>query len=296
MNLGGLRQGDVLICALTEHTAAQRTVCPLEVQRLQDQGVKVYTQESLHAKLYLFGNIVAVGSPNLTSHSLNALDEACLLTDNPCVVEDVRAWFRNHRGQLVTPDLLARCVEAYSKSSAPAPPQTVADQLSRPIHPGDFYGPQHPLWVVGVTPTTFPRSEARQREEGERRAEEVLSNPAAYEVASIRWTWKPSTVGGDIIVQLMKQRKQWCIYPHARVLGVTPVAHGERSKETVCYVHIEKLRERGDAPLSLSWEVFREECHREGLYLPATPDDLEELPIVSWNQKLLVLRLTTPED
>ncbi len=73
-----LGQGVISLCALTERNARAGLVCPEEIARLQKRRVKAYIGGDLHAKVYLIGDRVVVGSANASQFSEGILDEAAL--------------------------------------------------------------------------------------------------------------------------------------------------------------------------------------------------------------------------
>src|SRR5438132_9345144 len=114
-----LGQGDILLCALSERNAKAGLICPQEIERLQKRGVKAYISNDLHAKVYLVGDRVIVGSANASQSSAGSLDEAALLTNDFATVRQVRRWFEDRLLEPVTPEWLARCKSVYKPPRRP---------------------------------------------------------------------------------------------------------------------------------------------------------------------------------
>src|SRR6266516_2093615 len=108
-----LKRGDVLVVALTIGNVRNGTVDPAEIKRLQAKGVKVCLSPVLHAKVFLCGRKVVVGSANLSQTSFSVLDEAAILTTDATVVKHVRAWFQQRMLEEVSPKWLAVCAKEY---------------------------------------------------------------------------------------------------------------------------------------------------------------------------------------
>jgi len=58
------------------------------------EGVKIYSHPSLHAKMFVFGDVAFVGSANVSNNSKNVLTEVVLKTDVRSVVSDAENFVR----------------------------------------------------------------------------------------------------------------------------------------------------------------------------------------------------------
>src|SRR5258706_3401786 len=114
-SLAPLRLGkdDAIHCALSLRNARAGVVCPSELIRLRRKhGVRIYADEHLHAKVYVFGGAAIVCSANASRRSAS-LDEAGLLTREPGTVAAIKAWFEARQDVEVSDYFLARCDAAY---------------------------------------------------------------------------------------------------------------------------------------------------------------------------------------
>jgi hypothetical protein len=92
-----LKRGDVLVVAPTEANSRNGSVCPSEIRRLQGKGVRVFLAPYLHAKVFLCGRTVVVGSANLSQTSFAQLDEAApLTTDERCASMSAHGFKREY--------------------------------------------------------------------------------------------------------------------------------------------------------------------------------------------------------
>ena len=244
----GLRAGDTLVVALSEGNAKNGSVSPREIRRLMRRGVETYVEEQLHAKVYLFGDTVAVGSPNLSRHSEAVLHEALLVSTEAEAVGVAEAWFEDLRAVPVTPEWLEHCLAVYK------PPKIRAMKVPRKAIEGR-------LWLVGVREMEFPEDEVR--EEGEDVAEAELA--AGYQIETLRFTGKTlfarEVKPGDLLIQVWKEGETRRVYPHARVVGVRRTT--SRRETGVLYVYLEACLE----PRTRPWPEFRREMAGAGLTL-----------------------------
>jgi hypothetical protein len=246
----GLGQGDVLLVALSERNAKNGSVSPHEISRLCDLGVEVFVEEYLHAKVYLMGDVLAVGSPNLSSNSISSLNEALLITRDRAAVRAARLWFKATCTTPVTPKWLEKCKQFYK------PPRRGPGASTRKDSPGR-------LWLVGMRKIDFPEDERKQWEVGEAEAEQQRRDE--YVVEPLRFTGTSrffrEVKRGDLIIQVWRKGGRKMVYPHARVLATRKTTSRRGAK--VVYVYVETPEE----PTVIGWTEFKRKMGQVGLRL-----------------------------
>lgn len=90
-----LKQGDVLIVDASLHQIQAGLVDPRELLKLEKVGVKIFTYPQLHAKVYALGDMLFVGSSNVSENSRKNLKEAVLQTDDPKMVNEAKNWIES---------------------------------------------------------------------------------------------------------------------------------------------------------------------------------------------------------
>ena len=249
-DLLALKGADVLVVALSEGNAKNGSVSPKEIQRLMRIGVEIFVDEHLHAKVYVFDDVVAVGSPNLSRHSEAVLHETLLVSREPAAVQNARAWFDELRAAPVTPDWLDHCLSVYKPQRMPAAGKARSAIEGR-------------VWLVGVREMEFPEDEEDARVEGEEEAEAEVS--VGYDTETLRFAgtslFAREVKSGDVVIQVWKRGRSHRVFPHSRVLGVrrTDSRRGAR----VVYVYLEAPTD----PRPSSWKEFRAEMAAVGLTL-----------------------------
>jgi len=108
-----LKKGDTLIVNLGLQTVRQGATSPKEIQRLMRRGVMVFTRSNLHAKFFICGKSLLVGSANVSKNSQNVLDEAAALTTEAVAVRRATDFFDKLCTEPVRPDYLKLCLKAY---------------------------------------------------------------------------------------------------------------------------------------------------------------------------------------
>src|SRR5690606_10640523 len=98
------KKNDVLVVAMSLENVKCGQVNPFEIQTLFDLGVKIYTLQGLHAKIYVFDNDVVIGSANISFRSENVLTESALLTDDRKVIKESRQFIDRYSTERVEQD------------------------------------------------------------------------------------------------------------------------------------------------------------------------------------------------
>lgn len=120
-------------------------VDPSEVIKFLKRGVRVYNYDTLHAKVYVFGQRGFVGSANV-SRSSQALAEACLETTDKTVLAEARAFIDSLTGDLITIE--------YAKSLSSLYPRDGERFYGAP-GTGGSKGKNQSRSKVWVVPSTF---------------------------------------------------------------------------------------------------------------------------------------------
>jgi hypothetical protein len=277
-NLLPIGKGDVLVCPLTENNAKHGSVCPATLRVLQTRGVKIYLQDDLHAKVFLFGTKSIVGSPNLSKNSKNDLDEAALMTSDAKTARRLREWFEERMDVPLTPEWLTRCEKVYR------PPE-----FERRI--GRRNGrPKQSVWLVNVQPMDFPEAEKAAFRQGETKARAELEHKRGYGVESIRWAGRPKFLDsirkGDLVVQIWEEANgRFEVCPHGRLLNIKPTKSRLGTPVTYIYLELPKDYRR------FQWVRFKRECRKVGL----TVRHSRTRRITDIVQARRILRIVSPE-
>ena len=246
-----LDEGDTLLVALSEANAKNGSVCPGEVRRLMERGVRVFVDPHLHAKVYLLGDVVAVGSPNLSSRSVLQHHETLLVSADRTAVERVRAWFHGVCNTPATPEWVRMCEQVYRPPRGGVPRRR------------DVEGR---LWLVGVSEMEFPEGEGEEREGGEVEAKRFLNEE--YQVETLRFPnhslFAREVKRGDLVIQVWNHGGRRRAYPQGRVLNTAPMV-SERGAQIV-YVYIEMPIEQR----TIGWVAFKRGMAKVGLQLGKT--------------------------
>jgi hypothetical protein len=273
-----LKRGDVLVVALTIANSRNGSVCPKEIRRLQSNGVRVYLSPVLHAKVLLCGRKAVVGSANLSRTSFNDLDEAAMLTTDPKVAKQIRAWFQQRTLEEVSPKWLAVCEKEYR-----APKGGFGSRGTTPRPAGST------LWLIALEfSEDYPEDEAAVEQKGAAEAKRELSDPSTFKVQSIRWTARSAFLDkirkGDRVVQIMLSADSRSHYAEelARFVGMRKTKSSRGVEVTYVYLEVRKR------PKRTPWVKFKKACAEYGLKL-TSPNGTRQIANPAQVAKIMAL-------
>jgi len=201
-----LQKGDVLIISdLSKTSVKNGLVNPYEVEKFIIKGVDVHSYSGLHSKIYLFDNVVIVGSANLSKHSKEDLVEAAIISDNRDLIKKTRKFMERliFMGKPVTLETVRKLKERYQ------PPKFEARSSERKAKPD--------LWITSVWTEDYPeedREEVKKKEkELERSVDKDKDIYTIWDIVDRGFDWKVD----DLIVQIYRKNGRVKVIGPSRV-------------------------------------------------------------------------------
>jgi hypothetical protein len=108
-----LKEGDVLVVDASRHQVEAGLVDPSELLKLAKVGVKIYSYPQLHAKVFVLGDHLFIGSSNVSKNSSKNLQEAVLLTSESKMVKEAKEWIIELSNSPLLEDDLKKLKEHY---------------------------------------------------------------------------------------------------------------------------------------------------------------------------------------
>ncbi len=114
-----LAKNSRLVVDASERAVASGQTCPLDLVKMVERGVKVYSVPNLHAKVFVVGRTAFIGSANVSGRSASQLVEAVVRTTEPDAVRAAQRFVRDHCLHELTPAALARLATLYRPPKVP---------------------------------------------------------------------------------------------------------------------------------------------------------------------------------
>jgi hypothetical protein len=280
-----LKKGDTLVVNLGLQTVKQGATSPEEIQKLINRGVRVFTRSNLHAKFFICDNTLIVGSANISQNSLNSLDEAASLTNDPEALRHARDFFEKLSKEPVRPEYLERCLKAYRPPRF-SPPRSKGKTRRQPRVV------ESNLWFIGgVAERDLPAKEQKTAAAIEEKTTEELEKHTGTWVSHLDYTEKPAyfdkiRVGDWFVVCLADAHGHREIQAPRQVLGHEsyPRGGGKRRYLLMCEVP--------DAAEAVPLEQFRRYIRK---FVPKLDADRPRTkPILDREAQTAIFKLWTP--
>jgi phosphatidylserine/phosphatidylglycerophosphate/cardiolipin synthase-like enzyme len=89
-----LPSGSRLVVNASEHAVKKGQTHPRDLKNLQSRGVVIFSNPSLHAKVFIFENVAFIGSTNVSNRSAEILTEAVVKTSDRAVIRSAKAFIK----------------------------------------------------------------------------------------------------------------------------------------------------------------------------------------------------------
>jgi hypothetical protein len=263
------RKGDMLVCDATDTAIKLGQTSAAVLRRAHDRGSQLFSSPGLHAKVFLLGRVAVVGSANLSSMSVNELDEAALITDDARVVSGVRLLLEN----LVqaADEIDERFLRRIEK--LPVVQTRRGSRRRRSVRL-----PEPRAWLISVVPLDGDKHADEQavvdRERAEAEKEAQFSDGAP---GYIRFTgtsnFRQFAKPGDLVLAVWRphQKLQW-----AHVFAPEPLLR-RKDKNGVTHLFVEEYADREDT--KISWTEFSRLWRRTTSRRQPSVKSTREMPV-----------------
>src|SRR5229473_6334205 len=103
-----LPNGSRLVVDASDGAVKSGQTYPAELTKLLKCGVHIFSRKNLHAKIFIFGTKVFVGSANVSRRPAHTLREAMVVTTDRNAVAAARDYIRELCVQEIGPEALSR--------------------------------------------------------------------------------------------------------------------------------------------------------------------------------------------
>jgi len=253
------RRGDTLVVDASDGAIRSGETSKTALDLLARRGVHLYSYAGLHAKVFLLDRVAIVGSSNVSTLSRTHLLEAAVLTDQPTVTSQVRAFIEALQNRSLPID--DRFLRRIRSLPVDRRPRRFPRVLARRVLPLRDSSPQ--TWLVGVKERA---DDPREKEFVEQGTKEALKHRhrRSSNVPWLRFTgpsnFRKSARAGDSTVEIftaLNAKRPTEVYRHAPILW----RQEEEGKRTRLFTEYYSDAERH----ALSWGEFKKLASRVGI-------------------------------
>lgn len=222
-----LRAGDTLVVDLSENTVRNGSTNVEAAARLLKRRVRLFTAPYLHAKLFVFDNVVLVGSSNASAHSADTLLEAAARISSAAIARTARQFVNGLALHPVTPGYIKLCRQWWNESK---PDRRRFARAVRRRLPSSSAAERY--WLFSSEPYEFDT-----RREDDKNAQQRILNPRQYIREPLAWSRPPKLTMRDQVIIAHRENGRLEILPPSRVLSFGKSKQGDR------IVYVEQPRE-----------------------------------------------------
>jgi hypothetical protein len=254
-----LTKGDSILVDMSERSVKNSQTDPWEIEKYYKKGVAVFNCANLHAKIYVLGNTVIIGSANLSKHSQMRLIESGLLCRDKNVVSSAIGLIKALQVENVTTEYIKLCKKWYK------PPQFLSEKKTIGKNTTKVFPKYSRLWVTGVDDTTYSELEEQLNVAEKKKAEKVITDKKKYEAEPLKWYGNSSFTReikkGDLLIQMYDNGKTVRVYPDSRVIHVKRYKSFDKRKAPRMFIYIESQLH----PKTIIWKEFKKVLTAVGL-------------------------------
>lgn len=226
-----LNKGSRLVVDASERSIKSGQTSPAELLKLHRKGVKVYSVENLHAKVFVFGRTAFVGSANVSKNSKEVLFEAVIRTSDVAAVRSARHLVKTLCLQQYTPKLLTELIDHYHPPVVP--PRGAGDDSGE--SGSNLQLPK--VYLAQLEECEWSEEEQKIHDAGLRTAKKKLRQNKNKEVDSFRWSTSQRFDLGDVVIQVTEDEDgRVFVSPPGNVSHIEEGSIGRRRK---CFVFVE---------------------------------------------------------
>lgn len=227
-----LRRGSRLVVDASESAVKSGQTCPGELAKLQKCGVRIFSVSNLHAKVFVVGSKVFVGSANASRRSSDALVEAVVVTSDREVVAGAKRFVSDLCLNELGPETLRRLTRIYR------PPKGIGTSPKPARRNGGKLRAALPrVWIAQLIATDWPEWTGEAFERGRRTAKDRMKRPRSHTIDEFSWSRNPAFRSGDIVVQVAKEEDgRRMVSPPGIVLHIE---RWKRSRDAKVFVYLE---------------------------------------------------------
>lgn len=226
-----LPKGSRLVVDASKGAVEAGQTCPDELLKLHRKGVKIFSREHLHAKVFVIGKTAYVGSTNASSRSRDVLLEAIVETTDTASVSAAREFVSEHCLVSLGPKQLKELSEIYR------PPRLSGGLQAGRAQPKNRIDPKlNDVYLAVIDDEEFPEGEEDLRKEGMTEAlRERRHRTTTHKIDEIWWAGQFPLGAGELLIQVWKSNGRTWVYPPGFVLNWV-----KDSTKSTRYVYVER--------------------------------------------------------
>lgn len=186
-----LKRGSTLVVDASEEAVRSGQTSPEDLLRLYKKGVRIHSVRGLHAKVYVIGREVFIGSANVSRNSRDNLREVLVSSRDESLIRAAKSFVKSLRSVELGERELKRLERVYAKRARKPRGGKPPRRNKRPR-----------VFVSQFTFSGTPKGEEANEEKGAKAAQRHLSKSSRHWMGTYHWSkgYSWSWKRGDLLV------------------------------------------------------------------------------------------------
>ncbi|MDX6767067.1 MAG: phospholipase D family protein [Candidatus Methylacidiphilales bacterium] len=224
-----LPKGSILVVNASESAVKSGQTCPADLLAMSKRGVRVYSVANLHAKVFVLGRVVYVGSANVSRHSAQQLFEAVIRTMDAEVLSSAKQFIQQSCSDPLSRDYLRQLQALYR------PPFLSSKKVAAPTH-RSLRRSVSRCFLAQLERISLPNKELQPILKGRRAVKKQMRHPRSSRLQWFMDDARSVYRFGDLIIQAVHHESGKVLFvPPARVLKLMPAIR-EGGRATAIYL------------------------------------------------------------
>ncbi len=232
-----LKKGSTLLVDASEKAVKSGQTCPAELLKLYYKGVKAYSLENLHAKIYVVGNTLLIGSANVSGNSSKLLQEAIIKTNDKQAVNDAKAFIESHCHIELGEEQLIRLQKLYR------PPRYTGAKTATLKRTKPKKSSLPSFLVYNLDVDNWSKEEHQEADKGRKEAKKHRIHKSRHVLDEFVWYGSMVAKKGDIVMQLVNEKNGVYVSPPGTLIHVRKWNNGKQITN-FCYVETPNKRRK----------------------------------------------------
>jgi len=233
-----LKKGSKLVVDASEGNIKAGQTDPGELLQLYNRGVKIYSYPSLHAKTYVIGSKMFLGSSNVSHGSAEQLQEAVVLTSERSLIESATKFICDLCSMELGDEQLTQLTKLYRPPKFHGGKRIQSTRKPKKVNPNTVSAR-----VVRLEPARYEEGHELALKEGRMEANKRRINKSRHFTEEFNWEGNSKFKRGEIIIQILDDGRDEMVLPPSIVIFSR--SWQSKSGKTNNFVFVERLDKRG---------------------------------------------------
>lgn len=225
-----LTKGSILLVDSSLKAVSSGQTCPAELLKLYYKGVKIYSKDWLHAKMFVIGNSLYIGSTNASNNS-SKLTEAIIKSSDKKLVEDAKQFINSFCKVELGEEQLNLLQKKYKE------PRFIGPGGKSKKAEKQYFQNSSTFFIYHLVLKDYTPDEEVQSEIGNKEVVSKRIVRSRHCVEEFNWKGNFPPKKNDIVIQVVNEGNKTYVSPPGIVIHLRRWIH-KGTKKAVCFLEV----------------------------------------------------------